>query len=82
MTGIDTCDIVKNRLKLVIGSHRLDIEFSHRNKQRSELETQKRDIKNKNQSDNVKLSPLVRENALSNNHTIIIRLTEPVLNDE
>ena len=53
MTGIDTCDIVKNRLKLVIGSHRLDIE----------LETQKRDIKNKNQSDNVKLSPLVRENA-------------------
>ena len=34
MTGIDTCDIVKNRLKLVIGSHRLDIEFSHRNKQR------------------------------------------------
>ena len=63
MTGIDTCDIVKTRLKLVIGSHRLDIEFSHRNKQRSELETQKRDIKNKNQSDNVKLSPLVRENA-------------------
>ena len=63
MTGIDTCDIVKNRLNLVIGSHRLDIEFSHRNKQRSELETQKRDIKNKNQSDNVKLSPLVRENA-------------------
>ena len=63
MTGIDTCDIVKNRLKLVIVSHRLDIEFSHRNKQRSELETQKRDIKNKNQSDNVKLSPLVRENA-------------------
>ena len=63
MTGIDTCDIVKNRLKLVIRSHRLDIEFSHRNKQRSELETQKRDIKNKNQSDNVKLSPLVRENA-------------------
>lgn len=63
MTGIDTCDIVKNQLKLVIGSHRLDIEFSHRNKQRSELETQKRDIKNKNQSDNVKLSPLVRENA-------------------